>query len=359
VDLGDSGELKITATSDYTHLDSAGFAITAGKIVNEGKIRLKGAEIIIGTKENKTGSIIEYYDEILDIKNSWGTAYENLLFLEAASVDSSDAINIVGTTTIDTSGDVKLQGQNIFTGLVTITNGKSLILNSSREFTVEADVNCESLEIGSAVILNGDVVTTGKQEYKGELSLVVDETTLKGGGILFEGAIKGSGKTLVLESTAPIMGNSAATMNLESLNIEKTGASSVIGGKITVNNFTLTEGVLNIGSLEIGGNISNAGTLGIGSVVFVDGGKPSIVLGDISYENFTCIVPSKEIRFEEKKTQEITMSFTINGGGVGTRIKLLSNADESIIEADDRVWYINPKGTRDVQFVAVKDSENI
>ncbi|MGL4985508.1 MAG: hypothetical protein ACRC5H_00015, partial [Treponemataceae bacterium] len=246
VDLGDSGEIKITATSDYTHLDGAGFDITVGKIVNEGKIRLQGTEKITGTKENKAGSVIEYYGSLLAINDSWGSSYENLVFAETAAVDSTDIISVAGTTTINTTGDIKLYGQNIFTGLVTITRGKIVIVNSGGEFTIEADANCGTLEIGSDVILNGNVVTTSRQDYMGAVSLVADETRLKGVGISFEGLLQGSGKTLVLESTAPIMGRNAALMNLDTLRIEKTGAGSVIEGKVTVSNFTLGEGSLTI-----------------------------------------------------------------------------------------------------------------
>ncbi|MCK5590931.1 MAG: hypothetical protein KAI72_03145, partial [Candidatus Pacebacteria bacterium] len=143
--------------------------------------------------------------------------------------------------------------------------------------------------------------------------------------------------------------------NYYSLTFSGTGTYA-LGSNIDVNgNFVLGAGVLNALSyfITIGGDSTNTGgTLnGSSTVVFDDNTKISHIYGDMTFNNFTCATAGKELQFESTKTQIITGTLTFTGQS-GNLIVLKSTSD-------DTQWKIDPQGTRSVDYVNVKDSNNI
>jgi filamentous hemagglutinin family protein len=81
-------------------------------------------------------------------------------------------------------------------------------------------------------------------------------------------------------------------------------------------------------------------------------GPDSIHLyGNITFSNLECIIPAKEIYFEAGKTYTILGEFKVLGA-YAQHIKLLSSEQ-------DKQWYINPQGSRDLVYTWVQDSYNL
>ncbi|MCK5591668.1 MAG: hypothetical protein KAI72_06910, partial [Candidatus Pacebacteria bacterium] len=82
-----------------------------------------------------------------------------------------------------------------------------------------------------------------------------------------------------------------------------------------------------------------------------DNTQISHIYGDTTFNNFTCTTAGKALQFEAEKTQTIAGTLTLTGES-GSLITL-----RSISEGTQ--WKIDPQGTRSVDYVDVKDSNNI
>ena len=87
------------------------------------------------------------------------------------------------------------------------------------------------------------------------------------------------------------------------------------------------------------------------TVSFIDSSKPSNVLGNNTFYNFTCLTPEKIIRFEAGATQTILGLFKIEGAFT-RHVKLIST------QPGDR-WQIDPSGPRDLIYAWIEDSYNV
>ena len=87
------------------------------------------------------------------------------------------------------------------------------------------------------------------------------------------------------------------------------------------------------------------------NISFIDASKPSNILGNNTFYNFSCSIPDKILQFEAGKTQTILGAFNIKGA-YAHLVKLLSTEQA-------KQWLIDPKGIRDLNFVWVQDSNNI
>ncbi|MCK4944876.1 MAG: hypothetical protein KAS59_01270, partial [Alphaproteobacteria bacterium] len=114
-------------------------------------------------------------------------------------------------------------------------------------------------------------------------------------------------------------------------------------GKLNANGYNLT----------INADFNNTGTFTHSSqtVTFADNTQVSHIYGDTTFNNFTCTTAGKALQFEAEKTQTIAGTLTFTGES-GNLITL-----RSISEGTQ--WNIDPQGTRDVDYVDVKDSYNI
>jgi filamentous hemagglutinin family protein len=81
------------------------------------------------------------------------------------------------------------------------------------------------------------------------------------------------------------------------------------------------------------------------------GSAPVNFYGNITFNNFICAVPAKEIYFEAGKTYIFMGALKIQGA-YAQHIKLLSS------EAG-KEWYIDPRGDRDLTYIWVADSRNL
>ena len=108
---------------------------------------------------------------------------------------------------------------------------------------------------------------------------------------------------------------------------------------------------LTTGTINVGGNWSNSGTFdgGTGLVKFT--GTNQTISGASTFYNFTCTNAGDQLNFEASKTQTISSTWTLIGSS-GNLIKLRSTGTGT-------QWKIDPKVTRNVSYVDVKDSNNI
>ncbi|MCK4945950.1 MAG: hypothetical protein KAS59_06785, partial [Alphaproteobacteria bacterium] len=114
-------------------------------------------------------------------------------------------------------------------------------------------------------------------------------------------------------------------------------------GKLDANGYNLT----------INADFNNTGTFTHSNrtVTFADNTQVTHIYGDTTFNNFICTTAGKSFQFEAAKTQTIIGTLTFTGQS-GSLITLRSTID-------DTQWNIDPQGTRGVNYVDVKDSNNI
>lgn len=118
-------------------------------------------------------------------------------------------------------------------------------------------------------------------------------------------------------------------------------------------NMTITSGVLYPpSSLSVSGNWSNNGTFNHNSgTVILDGAGQSIS-GDTTFYNLTKQTSSTDtLTFQANKTQIIAGTLTLEGA--------ISNVLSLRSSSTGTQWRINPQGTRTIQYLSVRDSNNI
>ena len=159
-------------------------------------------------------------------------------------------------------------------------------------------------------------------------------------------------------STTDATANSSFSGSIAGLSIGAGYASIITLGKdLTIgNDLYQNAGTLNCSSytMTISGGISHeAGTFtdGTGTVIFNDATRISTIEGNTTFKNLTCATAGKILSFEALQITTAEGALTLTGSA-GNLIKLRSTGDGT-------QWKINPSGTRSVNYVDVKDSNNI
>ncbi len=116
--------------------------------------------------------------------------------------------------------------------------------------------------------------------------------------------------------------------------------------------FTLTAGSFYpTSTFTITGNWSNTGTFNHNNSTVVLNGSNQAVNGDTTFYNLTKTVAATDtITFQANKTQTITNALTLKGANLNL-LSLRSSLNGT-------QWNINPQGTRDIEYLDVKDSNN-
>src|SRR3972149_3196751 len=109
-----------------------------------------------------------------------------------------------------------------------------------------------------------------------------------------------------------------------------------------------SSGTINISN---DGNWSNSGTFSPGNGTVQFNGTNHGVNGDSTFYNLMSTTAGGQLTFEAGKTQAIT-GLTRLKGGSGDFLKLRSSSGGT-------QWKINPQGTRDIDYVDIKDSNNV
>ncbi len=140
------------------------------------------------------------------------------------------------------------------------------------------------------------------------------------------------------------------------LNVASAHKFNLNGGSVNTSGNVTNAGTLQTttGSINLGGNWSNTGTFSggtSGTVAAFTGSSASTITGSNTFINFTCIQAGKQLSFEAGETQTISNTLKLAGSS-GNLIKLISLTPGT-------QWKIDPKSTRNVSFVEVKDSNNL
>ncbi|MBU2505088.1 MAG: DUF2341 domain-containing protein, partial [Candidatus Omnitrophica bacterium] len=305
------GSLNISNPLGILDLNSYGLSL-AGDFYNLGTLRLLGSEDLIGFINDDDSGTVEYYGDDIYTHLAAEYAYYNLTFTGGGSYRLGDNLTVAGDLSIvNPQGVLDLAGYNL------------ILAAASRFF------NQGTLElIGSETLTNfTNDITAGTVKYYG----VYQYNYL---------AAKYSYYNLTISTTT---GSFTAVSDLE------------VRGDFTLSGGTFTAPS---GNFSLGGNFNRAaGTFNHnqGTIIFIDAGKASTIYNSNTFYNFTCQTPGKKLIFEAGKTQNIEGAFILTGSsGAGKLIVLRSTADP-----DGLQWLINPQGSRDINYVDVKDSHNI
>ncbi|MGL4982375.1 MAG: FlgD immunoglobulin-like domain containing protein, partial [Treponemataceae bacterium] len=313
VDLGADGVIEINATIENTnkaHLDGNEKTITVGEILNKGKIRLKGTEIINpeAARVNDLKSLIEYYGDVADIDKAWGTSYANLLFAETVTGTFAGKLHVVETTTIQTdTNQLELNNpDNDFAGGVVINSGQTITLNgqpfSLHDGASGNPASCDSLIVDAAIQLDTDVSTTVTQQYNALITFS-ETRTLTSPLIEFVADVTGlSGANLVCKGDVEYSNNPTFTANAGLITFEQTLSPSAPSDSVA---FSL----MNEGSVEFLAEVSNVGEMSFSG----NGGNTSHIsfYSNLSLETFNNTIRNVNIYFnkgDDNQKTEITSS---------------------------------------------------
>ncbi|MBB5226500.1 FlgD immunoglobulin-like domain containing protein [Treponema ruminis] len=169
--------------------DFNGFQLTLNTLVNKGRIRLVGTEVItsdgaIGIAQLPLDSnsfltgLFEYYGDFgLRVSPNFGDKFSLLEFTDGSSGQISGAISVSGETLISNGAgkSLELTGDNTFAGDVQISGAGNVTLKGQKSDTsplsLTGAVDSSKLTIKSDVVLNGNVTTADTQDYEGKVTL--------------------------------------------------------------------------------------------------------------------------------------------------------------------------------------------
>ena len=135
-----------------------------------------------------------------------------------------------------------------------------------------------------------------------------------------------------------------AIVNLNNTSLNVPGTLTVVSsGTLQVSTGTIT--------VSNNGNWSNSGTFDPGSSIVQFTGTSHAINGSSTFYNLKCEISGGTINFEVGKRQTISNSLTLKGSS-GNYLSLRSSTSGT-------QWELYPQGTTDIDYVDVKDSNNI
>ena len=221
----------ITVDSGAT-FDLGGQSVTAGEIINYGRIRLTGAstpvQTITLTRTNKTASIVEYYGlesgPATTITNfAWGQNYEKLEINESAEIHSQLTVNNTTTITAASTKTVILDSDsndfqgNVILGTSSTSTTGDVTLKAGSRIKIATDAYAKNLVVESEVQPN-NITTTQSQTYNGEVHIDNDAILAASSGyfIYFNSTTTGSAKLKTSgDGIAQFTGNVSELSELE------------------------------------------------------------------------------------------------------------------------------------------------
>jgi len=137
---------------------------------------------------------------------------------------------------------------------------------------------------------------------------------------------------------------SSATVNLNTATLNSPGTVTVASsGTLQASTGTIT--------VSNNGNWANSGTFTQGNSTVEFAGTSHSITGSATFYNLKCTVAGGQLTFEANKTQAVSSTLTLTGAS-GNLLRLRSSTDGT-------QWSVNPQGTWSVNFVDVKDSNNL
>jgi len=135
-----------------------------------------------------------------------------------------------------------------------------------------------------------------------------------------------------------------AIVNINNTSLNVPGTLTVVSsGTLQVSTGTIT--------VSNNGNWANSGTFDPGSSIVQFTGTSHAISGSSTFYNLKCEISGGTINFEASKRQTISNSLTLKGSS-GNYLSLRSSTSGT-------QWELYPQGTTDIDYVDVKDSNNI
>ncbi len=284
-----------------------------GTFTNSGTITTKGG-VLTGSITNSTGSTISFLgdgdaaSDTFTITN-FLTSYENLIINSTDGL--SDIFKLGAALTVDddltiTAGIFDLAGQNLTTSAANTT------------FSNSATFRLEGGETVSNLTMDTD---SGTVEYDGTSTY----TSLPGGNSYNILTFNGSGGSWQHAST-----------------LDVNGALTITAGTLDSNGQNIT----------LAGNWNNSGTYTSGSNTVTLDGTSQALTGASTFYNLSKIVTSADtLTFPASATTTVTNTATLKGVA-GQLLSLRSSSA-------DTQWLFDPQGTRTIEYLDVKDSNNV
>ncbi len=295
-------EKNVTFASGYELFIESGKTYTPGGNVTADDVDVNGTFAM----ENNTITVTGSWDA------TGGTFTDgNVIFTSGSSETIKSNSNSFQTVTFNNAGGTwTLQDAFRSNGVLTITAGALDVSGSNYQINAGGWTDTGA---GSFVERSGTVVMEGGTINSNE---AFNNLTIISGGYVFLGAALDVNGNLTIES--------GATLDNASL------------GSFTIN---------------VAGNWSNAGTLNAGFGTVILDGTNQTIFGSTTFYNLTKIVTTaRTLTFEAGTTQTISNTLTLQGDS-GQLLSLRSSSNGS-------QWSIDPQGTRNMEYLDIKDSNN-
>lgn len=295
--------------------DISGYALTVNGtsgtwiVEDGGNFQLQGAESITMNSDYPqldSGSTVTL-DGTAGPYTVGDLAYHHLTINGSGAIFGLGAHEAIGGTLTITAGTFDIKGYN-FTA-ATLSNADTFALKGGET---------------TLTITNGWDVDSGTTEYNGTST---SYTGLKAGNSYYHLKLNGTGSTWALTAALNVDGN-----------------------------LTITSGTLSAGdgaeTINLAGNwTNNSGFTHASGTVILDGADQTIAGAATTFNNLTKnVTTARTLTFTESVTHVVAGTLTLTGT-LGNLLSLRSSVT-------DAAWGINPQGTRTVEYLDVKDSNN-
>ena len=290
----------------------------------------------------------------------------------AVSIGVNGAV-IAGNTTWYVAGNWVTNASGIFQA-----GTSTIILNGTIAQTITANGTDDNHAFNNMIITNIAGARVNTMRIKGSLEIATGAklTTNANMQVLVESGYTNNG-SLILNAVSSLIDHNGTSYNYY-------GGTTGITKSALISDFDATDNVIiKVGKLvqneagacasltidtgtiyeisgtyliQVSGNWVNNGTFTANNstVEFVGAGE-SQILGETTFNKFTCVAPGKHLSFEENKTQTISGTLTITGSS--GHLIILRAVDT--VPASTLRWKINPLSAMNVSYVDVKDSESL
>ena len=364
------GATTQTANSTLNSTGEGSSTITVASMTGDYKLTLQESDSSPTSDVTFTGNLV--------VKELETFAQGYPLTLQGASnvISTSTSFSNTGTTTIGNDSD----DSSTFTGGLTATAGPVSIAGTVATTNTAMVLGATTVSDDSTVNSAGGAVTLGAITINTAKTLIVgtgNTGTISFGSTIDSAAGSTGNLTINTDDTATFSGSVGGT-TLGTLKLTdgtvSSGANSIAAGTITVDggtfglatspsgvwdvgNVTIESGATmnaTTGAFNVSGNWDNSGTFNHkDGTVTLDGTNQTISGTATFYDLTKTVASAATLTFENGSTNKTTIAHTLTlKGATGQLLSLRSDTAES-------QWEIDPQGTRAIEFLDVKDSNNV
>ncbi len=395
--LGSAVKMTTLAINEGNTFNLAGYDFSFSSIANvsnQGTFQLQGAETLTNVEglDNNSGTVLYSGTGSYSSGLIGGDSYYNLTFNGSGGTWDLDANLDVNSTLTMTNGTLDLNGYNLDLTGATFSNSSTLRLQGGETLTAftndtdsgtvvyDGTSSYSSLAAGNNyynLTFNGSGGawnSGGNMDVNGALTLTNGTLDLNGYNLDLTGGSFVNNSTLRLQGAETLTAftndtdsgtvvydgtgtytSLAAGANYYHLQFNGSGGSwAAIADTDVDGNLTITSGTFKDGgkTVYLAGNWSNSGTFTPTGTLYLNGGNQTIS-GSSTFNNITKTPSSQQtLTFENSQTQTVNGTLTLKGVSSDSRLLLRSNSNGT-------AWKMNPTGTRSVEYLDIKDSNNL